>query len=160
MLSAYSWGMGKSTKSPNAKSVGKEENDRLRTLAAQLLREKFGGNQTAMAAALGVSQGMVSDFLASKKGAGVTVLRALERIASTSSLAGALQRGLSDPFPSRQVVLALARGAGADESVLAALAADAPATHDDPGEDHWHKRLVELEGRRARMAADLGRGKA
>jgi len=138
-----------------ARAVSVEENEHLRAVARALMAERYGGNQTRLAKALGVEQAFVSDFLLGKRGAGVAMIRGLERLAASSTLASALRRGLEDPFPARRVVVELARGEGVAESVLLALASDVLPGKKDPGEDYWQARLVALEQRRRKMAGEL-----
>ena len=139
-----------------AKQLSAEENDALRALAGHILRERFDGHQGKFADALGVSQGLVSDFLARKKGAGMTLYRALERLTSSPSLASSIRKSLDDPFPTRRIVLELARGEGVAESVLLALMAHVPPIADDPGEDYWQETLLAIEERRRGLAEKLG----
>lgn len=122
-------------------------------------RRDVGKRSTKTPSAKSVSQGMVSDFLAGKKGAGVVLIRALERLTSSSVLSVALQRGLHEPCPSRAVVATLARGEGAPSWLVDARLADPPPPGGDPGVEHWRARLIELDKLRALLATDLSRQK-
>jgi len=63
----------------SGKSYSVEQNERLRERARDLLSERYDGNKTALAAALGLSQATVSNFLNGKSGAGFQLVTALAR---------------------------------------------------------------------------------
>jgi transcriptional regulator with XRE-family HTH domain len=133
------------------KDLTREETERARELAKKALREQFDGRQRGLAEALDVSPAYLSDFLGGKKGAGHTLYRSIERLLGSPALSSAARRGLDDPYPSRQIVVELARGEGVAEHVLAALQAVLPATNEDPGEDFWQEKLIALDKRRQDM---------
>lgn len=114
-----------------------------------------GGTQKGLAKALGVEQGTVSSFLAGKRGVGIDLLRALERLASSTTMSTAVRRGLKDPYPTRAVAIELGRGAGVHEQTLLAVMSVIPPTMDDPGEDFWREKILDLERRRQEMEREV-----
>lgn len=140
-----------------ARGLPVEENERWRAVARQLMTERRW-SQTALAEALKVRQPTVSAFLKGRRGAGQDLVRALERLASSSTMAAAVRRGLEEPYPSRRVVVELGRGAGVHESVLLALMAVEPPAERDPGEDWWQAKLVQLVSRQRALGAQVADG--
>lgn len=61
-----------------------------------------------------------------------------------------------DAYPSRAVVVAMARAKGVDHAAIAALEAER-FKGEDPGEAYWRKRLVELVAESIRMDRELQR---
>lgn len=59
------------------KALPEARNERLRGLVRNVVANRFGGNATAAAAAFGVSQSLVSDFLSRKRGAGLKLIEGL-----------------------------------------------------------------------------------
>lgn len=72
------------------KSIGQQGNERIRELVRAVVAA-HQGKEVAAAKALGVSQSYISEFLASKRGAGTKLLRGLARLKpeSASMLLGA-----------------------------------------------------------------------
>lgn len=66
------------------KSYTQAQNERVRARARDLLLAKYGNNKTSMAAALGVSQPTLSNFLNGKNGAGHTLASAVARELGTT----------------------------------------------------------------------------
>lgn len=62
---------------PASKAMAPEEKRVVQNLASGLLHSRFGGNQTAFAKALGVSQATVSELVSGKKAGGKTLIRML-----------------------------------------------------------------------------------
>lgn len=59
------------------KSLRPEQNERLREIVRDLIARNFAGNGTAAAKALGVTQGLVSEFLSGGRGAGPKLIQGL-----------------------------------------------------------------------------------
>lgn len=131
-----------------AEEAQREEDERIRRSMREVLDRDYGGHQGKLAAALDVSEATVSTFLAGKKGLGHPLFRAFERLTSSSSLSSAARKALDDPFPSRRIVVELARGEEVPEAVLQALLAVVPPSATDPGEDFWQETLLDLLRRR------------
>jgi len=61
----------------SGKSLGHEANERLREIVRSFVDRDFGGNKTAAAKRLGVSQSLVQEFLDGSRGAGVKLISAV-----------------------------------------------------------------------------------
>lgn len=61
----------------STKRLSPERNEAARAFARQIVAAEFGGNESAAAKALKVSQSMLHEFLAGTRGAGMTMLDAL-----------------------------------------------------------------------------------
>jgi predicted transcriptional regulator len=153
----YDLEMAARTRRKVGRRTSVETAEHYRALAKKLLVERYGDNQERFAEALEMSQGAVSTLVTGKGGVGVAMIESLERLAGSSAAAGAIRRGLEEPYPGRRIVIELARGEGVSESVLRALGAVIPPSVEDPGEDYWQERLLDIEARRKGIAGRLGK---
>lgn len=61
----------------SSKSLRPEQNERLRGIVRDLITKDFAGSATAAAKAMGVTQGLVSEFLSGGRGAGPKLIQGL-----------------------------------------------------------------------------------
>lgn len=152
---------------PSAKQHGaltKEQNERIRAALKQVLAlDRFAGQASHVAMELGVDQSTIAGFLGGRQGTSFQVAQGIARLLGCSvtelvtGIAPAVpQRQGDDEYPSRARVLAMADAKGVDRAAVAALRLER-LKGEDPGDEYWTKRLVELITQSKRLDAELKR---
>ncbi len=137
----------------SGKSFSAAENDRLREHALRLLAAE-GGNRTALAKRLGVTQPTVSNFLNGKNGAGAQLAVAIARAAGVSP--AWLFTGESAPpnelvvvrdprYPNLSTAIAFMRCQVKNPEALETVERRALRSHEDPPPLWWAKKIEALD---------------
>lgn len=126
-----------------------EANDAARKFAQAVVDREFGGNTLKAAAALGVSQSYVSDFLRGTKGAGTKMLHALANFCGVP-LDVVIGRSGATPAPA-ELDAAISRGAPRHETIVQAKLRATGIRSSRLTADDWADYLTALDAANATL---------
>lgn len=149
---------------PGSKSLSEERAQAARAFTQRLVQERFAGNTSAAARALGVSQAQLYEFLNGIRGPGMKMLEAVAdhaRVSLDSVLGRAPEQtgersveapdDLADPSPERAAAVRFARANGLPEAAIRAVQA-LPVRQRTP--EQWYDR-IKVEAAELRTDEDV-----
>lgn len=150
----------------NTKALDAPSREAARAFLRRFVDERFDGNHTRAATALGVSQAYVSDLLSGAKGAGSKILLALAEKTGVSLdvVLGRTSRvpdqvsPEDDPaerYPNRVTAAKLAKDLGVDERAIESVGRDALHLDHDPEVKWWLQLMQHREALFARTAEQI-----
>lgn len=111
---------------PGRERLFSKQNEQVRRIAREVLREQFGGVGTKMADAVGITQPNLSRFLSGKQGTTRDAALRILALASVDPEVVGLDAPASDVFPRKPIVLARPLRTGARIALVAAPGARPP----------------------------------
>jgi len=149
---------------PGKPSLSATESARVLSVLQRLLRERFKGNKSELARALGVSQPAVTQLLDETNLPSLKTARAVARI-DGADVTSYLDEHADDPpdagpFPSKRKAAQSARGLDLPDWAIEQMLSEPPplGLTADPGAMFWFRRVEQLlAGPRPRTTPDAGR---